>query len=83
RAETLFSAHFEARGRLRLDPEGRSNKHTHWLEEEPGHSLGLAQVLVDHDDANDWEARFTIDLAASRGTGRVVLKLDSVGAIGA
>jgi len=45
--------------------------------------LGLAQVLVDPEEANDWEARFTIDLAASRRTGRVVLKLDSVGAIGA
>lgn len=83
RAETLFGAYFDARGRLRLDPEGRSTKHTHWLEEEPERSLGLAQVLVDPEEANDWEARFTIDLAASRRTGRVVLKLDSVGAIGA
>lgn len=83
RAETLFGAYFDTRGRLRLDPEGRSTKHTHWLEEEPGRSFGLAQVLVDPEEANDWEARFTIDLAASRRTGRVVLKLDSVGAIGA
>ncbi len=83
RAETLFGAYFDARGRLRLDPEGRSTKHTHWLEEEPGRSLGLAQVLVDPQEANDWEARFTIDLTASRRTGRVALKLDSVGAIGA
>ncbi len=83
RAETLFGAYFDTRGRLRLDPDGRSTKHTHWLEEEPGRSFGLAQVLVDPEEANDWEARFTIDLAASRRTGRVVLKLDSVGAIGA
>src|SRR5688572_18546221 len=31
RIEAAFSPYFDAHGRFRLDPEGRSTKHTHWL----------------------------------------------------
>jgi len=40
-------------------------------------------VLVDPEEANDWEARFTVDINASRASGRVVLALGSVAPIGA
>jgi len=83
RAETLFTGFEDARGRLRLDPEGRSTKHTHGLDGEPGRDLEIAQVLVDPEEANDWEARFTVDINASRASGRVVLALGSVAPIGA
>ena len=43
----------------------------------------LFRSLADAEEANDWEARFTIDLKASRETGRVLLALDSVGPVGA
>ncbi len=71
RIERCFGAHFEARGRLRLDPEGRSAKHTH-LDEDAAH-WRVAQVLVDVEEANDWEATFRVDLAASRAANAVVL----------
>ena len=83
RAESLFTKFEEARGRIRLDPEGRSTKHTHGLDEAPGRDLEIAQVLVDPEESNDWEARFRVDLAASRSAGRVVLALESVAPIGA
>ncbi|MFM8334250.1 MAG: DUF3516 domain-containing protein, partial [Opitutaceae bacterium] len=83
RAEKLFTAFAEARGRLRLDPEGRSTKHTHGLDEAPGKDWEIAQVLVDPEEANDWEARFTVDITASREAARVMLKLETVAPIGA
>ena len=33
RIEAAFAPYFEAHGRFRLDPEGRSAKHTHWTDE--------------------------------------------------
>ena len=50
RLEAAFSAYFEARGRFRLDPEGRSAGHTHWLDGDQAPATGewqLAQVLID------------------------------------
>lgn len=81
RLEQDFGAYFSARGRFRLDPEGRSAKHTHVAEE--GSVWTVAQVLVDVEEANDWEARFTVDLAASRSVGTVVLRYEGLGEIGA
>jgi superfamily II RNA helicase len=88
RIEKLFLAHFEARGRFRLDPEGRSAKHTHVAEESvantnDGAELHVAQVLVDVEEQNDWEATFTVPLAASRAAHQVVLRFGSVAPIGA
>lgn len=80
RIERCFAAHFEARGRLRLDPEGRSAKHTH-LDEDAAH-WRVAQVLVDVEEANDWEATFRVDLAASRAANAVVLAFVSAHPIG-
>ena len=82
RTEKLFTAFAEARGRLRLDPEGRSTKHTHGLDAPPGGNLEIAQVLVDPEEANDWEARFAVDITASREAGRVMLRLETVAPIG-
>jgi len=82
--ETLFAPYFEARGRFRLDPAGRATGHTHWVEEnrETG-ELTVAQVLVDPEEANDWELIFTVDLNASRVAQGVVLRLDGLRPIGA
>jgi hypothetical protein len=82
--EKGFGAHAEARGRFRLDPAGRATANTHWVEVAPGAALWrVAQVLIDTGDANDWEARFTVDLEATRRTGRVALRLDGVSEVGA
>ncbi|MFT3866940.1 MAG: DUF3516 domain-containing protein [Nibricoccus sp.] len=82
RLENAFGSYFTARTRFRLDPEGRSAKHTHWSDNNPPNQLTVSQVLIDPADQNDWEAIFTIDLAASRSESRVVLRFDSVQAIG-
>jgi superfamily II RNA helicase len=83
RIEAAFRAYFDARGRFRLDPEGRSAKHTHWSEDAPGSpEWQVAQVLVDPADQNDWEARFTVSIAASRAENRAVLRFNGTAPIG-
>ncbi|MBI2510445.1 MAG: DUF3516 domain-containing protein [Opitutae bacterium] len=80
RIEKTFHAYFDARGRFRLDPEGRSALNTHLAED--GDVWRIAQVLVDPDGLNDWEACFTVSLAASRAVAAPVLRFESVGPIG-
>jgi superfamily II RNA helicase len=78
----LFEPYLAARGPFRLDPEARNRKHSHFDGEfEPG-ALHLAQVLVDGDDRNDWEAAFRVDLAASRAAGAAVVELREVRPVG-
>lgn len=86
--EAVFAAYFDARTRFRLDPEGRSAKHTHWSEEtaaptaDGGKQWLVAQVLIDAEEQNDWEATFTISLAESRAQNRAVVSFSGVGPIG-
>ena len=85
RIEKAFAAYFDARGRFRLDPEGRAAKHTHFDEErdaDGGLSWTVAQVLVDKDELNDWEVRFTVSLVESRAQARAVVRFEEAGAIG-
>ncbi|HEY3756904.1 MAG TPA: DUF3516 domain-containing protein [Opitutaceae bacterium] len=67
--ETAFGGYALERGRFRLDPEGRSAKHTHWDDD-----VAVAQVLIDGADENDWEARFEVLPGESRAAGRPVLR---------
>ncbi|CAM2945048.1 DEAD/DEAH box helicase [Rariglobus hedericola] len=86
RIEKAFGAYFDARGRFRLDPEGRAAKHTHFAEERDADgvlSWPVAQMLVDKDELNDWEVRFTVSLAESRAQARAVVRFDDAVAIGA
>ncbi len=83
RIEKEFAPYFAARGRFRLDPEGRSTKHTHWLEATDAAEMAIVQILVDLEGLNDWEARFSISLPASRTANRPVLIFAGVGAVGA
>lgn len=80
RVEKAFGTYFDARGRYRLDPEGRSALNTH-LAEEPG-LWRIAQVLVDPEGLNDWEARFSVSLADSRAAAAPVLRFEGVAPIG-
>jgi hypothetical protein len=63
---------------LRTDARARSPEHTRVTSTEGG-VWRVEQVLVDVDDANDWAAFVTIDLARSKEAGRPVLKLDRLG----
>lgn len=78
----LFLAFFEARERFLLDPEARNKKHTTFdYEVEPG-ALHIGQILVDPEGLNDWEARFRVDIPASREAQQVVMELAGVGPVG-
>jgi superfamily II RNA helicase len=80
RIEDEFRPYFEARGRFRLDPEGRAAKHLH-VDETP-EIWDLAQVLVDPDEQNDWEVRLRLSPSACRAQARVVLEFDGVSPVG-
>jgi len=82
RIEDAFLPYFSARERFRLDPEGRSAKHTHWSEDNSAGELQMAQMLADPAEQNDWEATFTVLLAESRAENRPVLRLDAVRPVG-
>ncbi len=84
RIEREFTAYFEQRHRFRLDPEGRSAKHTYFTEES-GHSQiwRVAQILVDPESLNDWEARFEVSLPDSRTENRPSLKFLETKPVGA
>lgn len=76
RVELAFLPYLDTHGRFRLDPEGRSAKHTHFAAVEHLNAvaeLEVTQVLVDHDSLNDHEVVFRLDLAASRLRSEIVL----------
>ncbi|MGH8019085.1 MAG: DUF3516 domain-containing protein, partial [Opitutaceae bacterium] len=80
--ERAFDQYFAARGRFSLDPAGRAAANTHWTEDREAGVWRVAQVLVDADGANDWEAAFEIPLHSSREENRAVLRLAAVRPIG-
>jgi hypothetical protein len=83
RIEAAFSAYSKERGRFRLDPEGRSTKHTHWTEDRDAGEWAVAQMLIDGEERNDWEARFAVLLAPSRAENRAVVRFVDVRSVGA
>lgn len=80
--EAAFGKYFDARGRFRLDPEGRAAKHTHWGEDGAAGELTVAQMLIDAEEQNDWEARFVVSLGDSRKENRAVVRFLGIGAVG-
>ncbi|MCR6656425.1 MAG: DUF3516 domain-containing protein [Opitutus sp.] len=80
--EDAFRRYFDARGRFRLDPEGRAVRHTHWLESSQPGELPVAQMLIAMDEQNDWEARFAVLLAESRAENRAVIRWDGLAVVG-
>ena len=78
RLGTAFSAYFEARGRFRLDPDGRSSTRTFWAENRDTAEWAIAQVLVDPEEKNDWEAHFIVSLADSKAANRPILRFSEV-----
>lgn len=87
RIETAFTAYAESRGRFRLDPAGRAAVNTHFADEaattsEDGKVLSVAQVLIDVEEANDWEATFEVLLDRSRAENAVAFRFIAVHPIG-
>lgn len=77
-----FEPYFEERGRFRLDPEGRAAKHTHWDQFTQTDEWSVAQMLVDSEEQNDWEALFTVSLKDSRAENRAIVRFDRVQKLG-
>jgi superfamily II RNA helicase len=80
--ENEFLPYFDANGRFRLDPEARSTKHTHWAEDSAAGGIEVAQMLIDPDERNDWEARFSISLIESRAANQAVVRFVGVNPVG-
>ena len=78
RIEREFVPYFEAHGRFRLDPEGRAAPHTHWDEDRAAGEIRVAQMLIDGEGNNDWEAAFTVSLAQSRAENRAAVVFGAV-----
>jgi hypothetical protein len=77
-----FTEFHEARGRFLLDPEARNAKHTYIDPDAEAGAWRVAQVLVDPEGNNDWEARFRVDLEGSREAETPVMELREVVPVG-
>ncbi|MCC6877588.1 MAG: DUF3516 domain-containing protein [Sandaracinaceae bacterium] len=79
-AEALARAvapYFEEHAELRFDPGARVPRFT-LIEEGEGEWIAR-QVLVDHEEHNDWSIEARVDLARSREESRAVLELRAIG----
>lgn len=70
----MMGGYFEEHGFIRMDPEARSTK---YLRIEGDR---YEQILVDEQGLNDWSAIFEVDRAKSDEEGKVVLRLEGIGA---
>jgi hypothetical protein len=74
-------AWFEQYARILLDPEARNHRHTYISTDETTGLWTIAQVLVDPEGLNEWQAVFTVDKALAREEGKPTLNLVSIGPI--
>jgi hypothetical protein len=71
----LHKQYAESHKELRLDAEGRSNKHTEI--KKSGDVWEVSRMLQDYDEQNDWQMVFSVDLAGSKREERLVIRLAS------
>lgn len=67
-------AYWSARGRFRLDAEGRNARHTYSQRDADSGVWSIQQMLVDPAESNDWVLECTVDVEASRVAARPVLR---------
>jgi superfamily II RNA helicase len=79
--EKLLAPYFEARSRIRLDPDARNAKRTFFDETDTPGAWLVEQVLVDPEDQNDWSLKLRVDLAQSREDGAPRLVLLGLGPV--
>jgi len=82
--DELFAAseeYFATHTRITLDPEARNHKHTYITPDDETGMWSVAQVLVDPEGLNDWQASFSVDKALAREEGRPTLQLLSLAPI--
>lgn len=80
--EASLAPYLAERGRFRLDPAGRAAANTHIDVDTDAGEWRIAQVLLDTQELNDWELRFTLSLQESRSQSRPVLRFEGAGLIG-
>jgi hypothetical protein len=78
RIVSLLDTYHLEHERIRLDPEARAAKHTHFFEDDT-RRWTCEQILVDPEEGNDWSLRFTVDLDRCDAAGSVVLVLETFG----
>jgi hypothetical protein len=72
-----LNTYHAARHQIRLDPEARNARHTHFSDD----GLTVHQTLIDPDDLNDWSIHLTLDLEKSNEARTPVLHLESLAPI--
>ncbi len=77
----LTEAYYQEHERLTLDPEARNHKHTYVTQDDDAGVWTIAQVLVDPEGLNDWQAIFTVDKNLARDEGKPTLNLISMATI--
>lgn len=77
RIDAALAPFFTEHAVLRIDPEARNPKHLEITRSET--SWRVRQILLDHEEANDWFFEATIDLDRSRAAARPILVLDRLG----
>ena len=68
--------------RILLDPDARNHTRTYVTQDEHTGTWTVAQVLVDPQGLNDWQATFTVDKALAKEEGKPTLALLGLSAIG-
>jgi hypothetical protein len=71
----LTDAYYQQHERITLDPEARNHKHTYITADDEAGVWTVAQVLVDPEGLNDWQATFAVDKTLAREEGKPTLKL--------
>jgi superfamily II RNA helicase len=79
-AQTMENYRQEHAG-ITLDPEARNHKHTYITPNEAEGIWTIAQVLIDPDGLNDWQAIFSVDKDIAKEEGKPRLQLIGVGPI--
>lgn len=74
-----MDGYWDDHGQIRMDPEARNAKHLR-IEEGEGRNWRVEQVLVDLEGLNDWSLVFSMDLGDCDREGRVVMRLEEIGA---
>ena len=76
-----LDAHHAEHERICLEPNARNIRHINVLPAEDKRTWRVQQMLVDPKEHKDWVAEFEVDLARSRETGELVLRLAKLGSL--
>ncbi len=79
----VMAAYTEEHERITLDPEARNHRHTYITPDDAAGIWTIAQVLIDPEELNDWQASFLVDKDLAKEEGKPTLQLISLAPIAA